>query len=268
MISEDFEGLPIAVYEEGTFFGDIEVFKNFKRYFSVNSLTNLELLALEKKDFKRIFFRQYPTLGHLFLNHIEKKWNNIQEILELIEDFFDPEETNSKGREITKLIKKDGDLISKISRKNSMIKGMVRNRINVKDRTKSFLKSPNKSQAFFPSPTEKEEDQNSKKTISFSDNNSKQSSKEEEFDNSLIYSRLETNLNQLKVGTGKKHINFTIEDSPPTFQNDDISRNNSYKKNVTRQEKLQNIMDNIKEVNETSETEENRKEGESINSYN
>ena len=123
MISEEYSGLPLAVYKEGSFFGDIEVFKNMKRYFSVNSLSKLDLLALDKSDFKRIFFRQFPVLGYLFLTHIEKKWNNIQEILELIDDFFDPNKVNKRGREITRSIKQDGKMINKMSRKNSILAG-------------------------------------------------------------------------------------------------------------------------------------------------
>ena len=90
MISDDYLNLPIAVYEEGSFFGDIEVFKNSKRYFSTIALTNLELLAIEKNKFKKIFFRQFPFLGHIFLTQFDKKWSNLQEILELIQEFFKP----------------------------------------------------------------------------------------------------------------------------------------------------------------------------------
>jgi CRP-like cAMP-binding protein len=132
MISEEYSGLPVAVYKEGSFFGDIEVFKNMKRYFSVNSLSKLDLLALDKSDFKRIFFRQFPVLGYLFLTHIEKKWHNIQEILELIGDFFDPKYKNQEGIELTKSIKKDGEMINKMSRKNSILAGSILKKLTIR----------------------------------------------------------------------------------------------------------------------------------------
>lgn len=91
MISEDYSNLPIAIYEQGTFFGDIEVFKNIRRCFSTIALTKLELLAIEKNQFKKIFFREYPSLGHMFLTHFEQKYSSLQEIVELINDFFEPE---------------------------------------------------------------------------------------------------------------------------------------------------------------------------------
>ena len=124
MVSEEYSGLPIAVYGKGSFFGDIEVFKNMKRCFSVNSLTTLDMLVLNKSSFKTIFNRQFPVLGYLFLDHIEKKWRNIQEILELIDDFFNPNGENQTGREVIKSIQKGGEIINKLSRKNSILKSI------------------------------------------------------------------------------------------------------------------------------------------------
>jgi CRP-like cAMP-binding protein len=117
MISEDYSNLPIAVYEEGSFFGDIEVFKNSKRYFSTIALTDLQLLAIEKHKFKKIFFRQYPFLGHIFLTQFDLKWNNLQEILELISDFFE-KDGNS---EVTKTKSYQQKLTNSIFEKTSII---------------------------------------------------------------------------------------------------------------------------------------------------
>lgn len=122
MVSEDYSGLPLAVYEAGSFFGDVEVFKNADRCFSVNSLTRLEVLTLSKSSFKRIFHRQFPVLGHLFLDHIDKRWSSIQEILELIDDFFNPGGANRSGRRLVESIQEGSRIISKLSRKNSLLR--------------------------------------------------------------------------------------------------------------------------------------------------
>jgi CRP-like cAMP-binding protein len=108
MISDDYSNLPIAVYDEGSFFGDIEVFKNMKRYFSMIALTHLELLTIEKNKFRKIFFRNYPFLGHLFLTHFNKKWDSLQEIIELLQELFD-----SKDVEETESVKSDISLKDK-----------------------------------------------------------------------------------------------------------------------------------------------------------
>lgn len=120
MISEDYGNLPIAVYEAGSFFGDIEVFKNLKRYFSCIALVSLELLTIDKANFKRIFFRQYPILGQMFLVHIEKRWNNIEEILFLIDGFLNPNKNKLSGNRLIDSIKKEGIFLSKISRNSSV----------------------------------------------------------------------------------------------------------------------------------------------------
>ena len=90
MISGDYSNLPIAIYEQGTFFGDIEVFRNISRCFSTVALTRLELLAIDKSQFKKIFFREFPSLGHMFLTRFEQKYSSLQQIVELINDFFEP----------------------------------------------------------------------------------------------------------------------------------------------------------------------------------
>ena len=118
MISDDYSNLPIAVYEQGTFFGDIEVFKNIKRYFSTIALTNLELYTIEKNKFKKIFFRDFPFLGHIFLTHFDQKWNKLQEIIELIQDFFESKKIQDKKSIQTTLTIKENK--SQVSKKSSI----------------------------------------------------------------------------------------------------------------------------------------------------
>ena len=139
MLSDDCHNLPIAVYEEGSFFGDIEVFKNFKRYFSCTSMSQLELLALDKLSFKRIFFRQYPILSKHFIKQIEKRWNSIEKILELIENYLDPNKNSRNEKTPNDVVQTDQKKIfSRMSLKTfinekkraSMIKKVSKKQIN------------------------------------------------------------------------------------------------------------------------------------------
>ena len=91
LISEDYDNLPIAVYQKGSYFGEIEIFQNIKRCFTCIALEDLELLVIEKTNYQRIFSRQFPILGQMFIIQIEQRWKHIEEILKLIDKFLDPE---------------------------------------------------------------------------------------------------------------------------------------------------------------------------------
>lgn len=120
IISEDYNNLPIVVYQKGSFFGEIEIFQNMKRCFTCVALEELELLVIEKSNYKKIFNRQFPFLGQMFLIQIEARWKHIEDILKLIDKFLDPQKKNKSGREITEAIIKEGKVISKMSRKNTI----------------------------------------------------------------------------------------------------------------------------------------------------
>lgn len=57
------ETLPVAVFGEGSIFGELELLMNCSRQFSVFTVTDSVILNLDKNKFASIFFKQYPKLG-------------------------------------------------------------------------------------------------------------------------------------------------------------------------------------------------------------
>lgn len=58
---------------EGNYFGEIEVIYNMHRKFSVIAMNTVEVLALERKHFIRIFFKEFKEHGRAFKLHAEKR---------------------------------------------------------------------------------------------------------------------------------------------------------------------------------------------------
>jgi CRP-like cAMP-binding protein len=86
MTWKEYDGVPIALYQAGDIFGDLEVYKNSKRLFSVMSITELTVLVLNKRDFKNIFFRKAPFLGNRFLWEMERKFLFLERVMQMIVD--------------------------------------------------------------------------------------------------------------------------------------------------------------------------------------
>ena len=121
MLSEDYHNLPIAFYEEGSFFGEIEVFKNLKRCFTCIAADNLELLAMEKADFKKIFGRYNPDLFKLFLVVAERRWKDVELVLKFIGDMVDPQNKNTDAIRFTNKLKEENEIVARISRQTSSL---------------------------------------------------------------------------------------------------------------------------------------------------
>lgn len=121
MLSEDYHNLPIAFYEEGSFFGEIEVFKNLKRCFTCIAADNLELLAMEKADFKKIFGRYNPDLFKLFLVVAERRWKDVELVLKFIGDMVDPQHKNTDAIKFTNKLKEENEIVARISRQTSAL---------------------------------------------------------------------------------------------------------------------------------------------------
>ena len=81
MSIHELDDVPIAIYRSGTIFGEFEVYKNTKRLFSCSTVTPVKLLVLDKKSFKYIFFKADPCLGKTFLSKMEKKFKNLETVM-------------------------------------------------------------------------------------------------------------------------------------------------------------------------------------------
>jgi CRP-like cAMP-binding protein len=86
MTWKEYDGVPIALYQQGDIFGDIEVYKNSKRIFSVMSITKLEVYVLSKRDLKKVFFQKAPFLGKMFVTELERKFLFLERVMQMIVD--------------------------------------------------------------------------------------------------------------------------------------------------------------------------------------
>ena len=83
---KEYDGVPIALFQPGDVFGDFEVYKNTTRLFSVMSITEVELLVLDKTDFKNIFFRLDPSLGNNFVQEMEIRFVYLERVMQMVVD--------------------------------------------------------------------------------------------------------------------------------------------------------------------------------------
>ena len=86
MTWKEYDGVPIALFQPGDIFGELEVYKNSKRIFSVMSISKMEVLVLSKSDFKKIFFRKAPFLGNRFVFELERKFLFLERVMQMIVD--------------------------------------------------------------------------------------------------------------------------------------------------------------------------------------
>ena len=88
MTWDQYESVPIGVFGPGSIFGEIEVYKNTRRMFSCWAVTDLELFVLSKKNFKRIYFQNFPELGKKHLIIMDRAFEAIEGLMQMIQDFL------------------------------------------------------------------------------------------------------------------------------------------------------------------------------------
>lgn len=81
MSIQEFDDVPIDIYNQGEVFGEFEVYKNTPRLFSCSALTNVRLLILDKKKFKYLFFKAFPKIGKEFIDQMEKKFEKLETVM-------------------------------------------------------------------------------------------------------------------------------------------------------------------------------------------
>jgi CRP-like cAMP-binding protein len=93
--------------------------------FSCLALTDLELLVIDKKDFKKIFFRSFPGLGTIFIQEMNLNFERLEYIMEMIYESFFPDESY-EGINKLNLVHKEKIMLSRISsQKNSISNGKI-----------------------------------------------------------------------------------------------------------------------------------------------
>jgi CRP-like cAMP-binding protein len=86
MTWKEYDGVPVALFQPGDVFGEIEVYKNSPRLFTLMSITELNVLTLDKQSFRKIFFRTYPQLGNRFIDEMERKFVYLERIMQMVVD--------------------------------------------------------------------------------------------------------------------------------------------------------------------------------------
>lgn len=89
MTWKDCMNLPIVIYQEGMFFGEFEVYRNIPRIFNCVATTQVECLILKKKEFKRIFFKNFPELGRYFVNEMSSNLYHLKYTMESLQEFLE-----------------------------------------------------------------------------------------------------------------------------------------------------------------------------------
>ena len=84
MTWNDYEGVPIGIFIPGNIFGDSEVYKNCHRLFSCFAITKVQVYSMKKKDFRRILFMKYPTIGKIYLNIMDFKLIELEKVMQII----------------------------------------------------------------------------------------------------------------------------------------------------------------------------------------
>jgi CRP-like cAMP-binding protein len=114
----------VAVYQQGMWFGDFEVYKNVGRLFSCVSMTDVELFALTKKDFKRIFFQEYVDFGNYFLHKMDVNFENLENTMEIVYHILFPESATRTVDIKLDIIKNQRKMISQINEiKHNQLRG-------------------------------------------------------------------------------------------------------------------------------------------------
>ena len=119
---EEYDGIPVRIFQPGFIFGDLETYKNCNRLFSCISITKLELLVLSKTDFRRVFYRLFPTLGNNYINEMDRKLGLLKGIMQMIVDSTKFTQFTHKTQEITSKLNPD---LLKLKRKSKYIQSFV-----------------------------------------------------------------------------------------------------------------------------------------------
>lgn len=136
MTWDQYEGVPVGIYREGCIFGEFEVFKNTTRVFSCFAASDLEVMVLNKKDFKRIFFQKFPDFGAKHLIMMDRQFEGLEVIMQMILDFLVLENSHFFG-----------NLLSNGTTSTNAVKSKKKKSEN--NYLKKYLKSFTSRQGFF-----------------------------------------------------------------------------------------------------------------------
>ena len=89
MVWNEYSNLPIAVFNEGSFFGELETYKNSPRIFSCIALTVLDVFTIDKAEFNRVFFKFNPSLGSRMIFKIDNDLLDLTKIMAYIRGFYE-----------------------------------------------------------------------------------------------------------------------------------------------------------------------------------
>ena len=112
--------MPVAVFQEGSFFGELEVYRNTQRAFTCMAVTELDVLTLEKKDFKKLFFKYNPKLGKHFIFQMNESLHNLENMMDITRLLFQQFD-NLKNEQLISRIQEDRRVLQRLSLNSSLL---------------------------------------------------------------------------------------------------------------------------------------------------
>lgn len=119
MTWQEYDGVPVALFQAGDIFGEVEVYKNSPRLFDVVSISELHLLVLGKRDFKKIFFMSFSFLGARFVERMDRRFVYLEQVMQTIVDcVFQGKNLFDTGRSVD--FEKQGNLLAPDAQRHHM----------------------------------------------------------------------------------------------------------------------------------------------------
>ena len=98
MLYGNSDGVLTNIYSSGSFFGEIELMTNSKRYFTCLAVSDCVIYTFQKKNLQSIFFQQFPRLGQAFNQIVKIRSEAIHKLFSFLEELISKEEERKKRK--------------------------------------------------------------------------------------------------------------------------------------------------------------------------
>ena len=121
MTWQQLQDIPVAIYQAGAWFGEFEVHKNMQRLFSCLAKADTELFALDKKQFKQIFFKSFPHFGRDFVRQMDRDFENLENTMQSVIDYVYPETVDAQIEKQFEFIRAQAKVMAELGRVDSPV---------------------------------------------------------------------------------------------------------------------------------------------------
>ena len=113
LMMPDFSKEAFMTIPEGNYFGEIEVIYNTHRKYSVKAMSHVEVLALERKHFIRIFFKEFKEHGRAIKLHAENRMKKQVKTYDMFRQIVKDHYEKKSKLSSTSTMKKNRDSLEK-----------------------------------------------------------------------------------------------------------------------------------------------------------